>query len=264
MNTKVLNELSRQSLRALAASLRDGPLSSGLTRYPLQQISGSRASELEKCLKFLAEAGMTSSQVALLVEAVEDATADTPNLSDVVDLVLSGPEVAGVPTSDTLAILRRLIDEATSEVLLVGYAVHQGKQVFGRLAARMDEKPELRVWLCLDISRKQTDTSLSQEIVRRFAHDFRGKHWPGKRLPELYFDPRSLSENRDKRSSLHAKCIAIDRRVALITSANFTEAAQQRNIEAGVIVKYPLLVERLVGYFEGLQTSGQLVGCSLK
>jgi phosphatidylserine/phosphatidylglycerophosphate/cardiolipin synthase-like enzyme len=197
------------------------------------------------------------------VDAVADAKADTPNLSDVVDLVLSGPEVAGIPTSDTLAIMRRLIDESTSEVLLVGYAVHQGKQVFGRLAARMDEKPELRVWLCLDVSRKQTDTSLSQEIVRRFAQDFRGKHWPGKRLPDLCYDPRSLSDSGGTRSSLHAKCVVIDRRIAFITSANFTEAAQQRNIEAGVIVRYPLLVERLVGYFEGLRASGQLVSCPL-
>lgn len=259
MNTKVLNELSAQSLRALAGSLRDGALSSGITRYPLQQISGSRAAELEACLKFLSESEMTTGQMALLVEALANARADTPNFSDLVDLVLSGPEVAGVPTSDTLAIMRRLIDEATSEVLLVGYAVRQGRRVFERLAARMEEKPELKVWLCLDVSRKQTDTSLPQEIVRRFANDFREKHWPGKRLPELFYDPRSLSDARDKRSSLHAKCVVIDRRVALITSANFTEAAQQRNIEAGVIVRYPLFVERLVGYFEGLRASGQLV-----
>src|ERR1044072_7307094 len=72
-------------------------------------------------------------------------------------------------------------------------------------------------------------------------------------------DTVCLSDARDKRSSLHAKCVAIDRRVSLITSANFTEAAQQRNIEAGVIVRYPLFVERLVGYFEGLRASGQLV-----
>jgi phosphatidylserine/phosphatidylglycerophosphate/cardiolipin synthase-like enzyme len=202
---------------------------------------------------------MTTGQMALLVEAVADARSNTPNFSDLVDLVLSGPEVPGIPTSDTLAVMRRLIDEAMSEVLLVGYAVHQGKRVFERLAARMDEKPQLRVWLCLDVSRKRTDTSLSQEIVRRFASDFREKHWPGNRFPELYYDPRSLSDSREKRSSLHAKCIVIDRRAALITSANFTEAAQLRNIEAGVIVRYPMFVERLAGYFEGLKAAGQLV-----
>ena len=81
--------------------------------------------------------------------------------------------------------------------------------------------------------------------------------------PKLYYDPRSLSESRTGRSSLHAKCIIVDRRVTLITSANFTEAAQQRNIEAGVVVWHHLFVERLAGYFEGLIASGALVALQL-
>jgi phosphatidylserine/phosphatidylglycerophosphate/cardiolipin synthase-like enzyme len=135
------------------------------------------------------------------------------------------------------------------------------RHLFERLAERMRAEPTLQVTFCLDISRGYTDTSLSSEIVRRFAAEFRRKHWPWPETPRVFYDPRSLSESRAARSSLHAKCIIIDRRVALITSANFTEAAQQRNIEAGVIVRHPLFVERLAGYFEGLITSGQLSPC---
>ena len=57
---------------------------------------------------------------------------------------------------------------------------------------------------------------------------------------------------------MHAKCIAVDPRVALITSANFTEAAQGRNIEAGVLVRHKPTVRRLVAYFEGLVERGDL------
>lgn len=261
MATKILHELSLQSLHSLAASLREGSLASGLTRHPLQQISGSRTEEVEKCLSSLIESGMTTAQLALLVDAVAEAKTFSTQPTDLVDLVLSGPDVPGIPTSDTAAVMRRLIDDATAELLLVGFAVYQGKRLFERLAARMDQAPQLKVSMYLDIARKQADTSLPQEIVRRFARDFQEKQWPGKRLPALFYDPRSLSDARNKRSSLHAKCVAIDRRVALITSANFTEAAQQRNIEAGVVVKQPWLVERLVGYFEGLVASKQLVCC---
>jgi phosphatidylserine/phosphatidylglycerophosphate/cardiolipin synthase-like enzyme len=35
---------------------------------------------------------------------------------------------------------------------------------------------------------------------------------------------------------LHAKCIVVDGRHALVTSANSTEAASQRTIEAGVLL----------------------------
>ncbi|MFY9224595.1 MAG: phospholipase D-like domain-containing protein [Blastocatellia bacterium] len=78
---------------------------------------------------------------------------------------------------------------------------------------------------------------------------------PMPKLPDLFYDPRSLSEDQQQRSSLHAKCIIIDRKIALVSSANFTEAAQTRNIEA-VVVRYEPFVERLANYFEGLQKSG--------
>src|SRR5205814_1763091 len=134
------------------------------------------------------------------------------------DLVISGPEVVGVPTADTAATIQTLIESAQAEIVLVGYAVHNGKRLFKRLAERMAEGPSLRVTFCLDIPRKLTDTSLASEIVRRFARDFVAKHWPGDRLPDLYHDPRALAENTQDRASLHAKCVVVDRRVAVITS----------------------------------------------
>lgn len=260
--TKILNELPLQSLQSLAASLRDGALSGGLSRQPLQQVAGSRVNELHQCLDEYIQSGMNTAHLSSLIAAVAEARASALNSSDLVELVISGPEVPGIPTSDTASQVRKLIDSAADQVLLVGYAVYQGKQVFNRLAKRMDEMPELRVTLCLDIARKQTDSSLPEEIVRRFAHDFREKQWPGTRLPNIFYDPRSLSDIGDKRSSLHAKSVLVDRKAALITSANFTEAAQQRNIEVGIVVRQGWLIDRLADYFDGLIASGQLKPCS--
>jgi hypothetical protein len=256
-----LHKLPTASLRSLAASLREGPLSSGITRYTLQQIAGIEATELKTCLEGLQQNGMTPAHIALLVEAIAQARDYKPNPSSLFELVLSGPDVPGIPTGDTAATIHSLIEEATFEVILVSYAVHNGERLFERLAARVEALPSLRVICCLDISRKYTDTSLSSEIVRRFAKEFKEKHWPWRPLPELFYDPRSLSEDWEQRSSLHAKCVIVDRRVALVTSANLTEAARRRNIEAGVVVKYKPFVERLVGYFEGLRSTGQLIAC---
>ena len=83
-------------------------------------------------------------------------------------------------------------------------------------------------------------------------------------LRDLYYDPRALAEDSQQRASLHAKCIIVDRRVALITSANFTEAAQRKNIEAGVLIRYEPFVTRLNSYFEALRDSGRLLRCSLR
>ena len=57
---------------------------------------------------------------------------------------------------------------------------------------------------------------------------------------------------------MHAKTVVVDRKVAFVTSANFTGAAQGRNIEAGVLLRQPSLAARLHGYFEGLIVTGVL------
>jgi phosphatidylserine/phosphatidylglycerophosphate/cardiolipin synthase-like enzyme len=80
----------------------------------------------------------------------------------------------------------------------------------------------------------------------------------GERLPQLYYDPRSLDTEAVKRSSLHAKCVVVDRRVALVTSANFTEAAHKRNIEVGSLIRSERFAARLAGHFEALADAGLL------
>jgi phosphatidylserine/phosphatidylglycerophosphate/cardiolipin synthase-like enzyme len=206
---------------------------------------------------------MREPQIALLVEAVISARERAPDPHQLLDLVLSGPDVPGIPMAGTAAVMRTLFEEATSEVLLVGYVIHNAEQLFAPLAEKMHCLASLKVVFCLDIPRHYTDTSLSGEIVHRFAYEFRTKHWPWPDLPQLYYDPRSLDESTTERSSLHAKCLVIDRRVALVTSANFTEAAQDRNIEAGVLIRYAPLAERLANYFDALRRSGQLLECRL-
>ncbi len=146
---------------------------------------------------------------------------------------------------------------------MIGYAVHNAKPIFELLASRM-ANDNLHVEFCIEIGRKLGDTSLDSEIVRRFAQEFRETHWPFANLPDVYYDPRSLSNDPLKRSSLHAKCVVADRTKAMITSANFTQAAWLRNIEIGVLVKSHPLVAQLADYFAGLVTTHALSTCVLR
>jgi len=122
----------------------------------------------------------------------------------------------------------------------------------------MDKRPKMRVRLCLDISRHPGDTSRASGILERFAARFRDREWPGMRLPEVFYDPRALALKSDARASLHAKCVVIDGRAALLGSANLTAAAQQRNIEVGLLVRAPALAKALEAHFEGLIRHGFL------
>ena len=92
----------------------------------------------------------------------------------------------------------------------------------------------------------------SAALVRDFADRFRNDVWPGERLPDVFYDPRSLEDQGGPRAVLHAKCVVTDGRWTLLTSANFTEAAQERNIEAGVLVDDPRLAARVTRQLDEL------------
>ncbi len=91
-----------------------------------------------------------------------------------------------------------------------------------------------------------------------FASEFVRNERPGKRLPRVYYDPQSLEPAGRTASSMHAKCVIIDGREALVTSANFTEAAQQRNIELGLLEDSHGIAGRIEKHFISLTQNGFL------
>jgi len=258
-----LHDISVQGLRGLAGLCRESHPALPSSLHAIRQVIGTtQVASISGWLDDLRREGWTGLQTARLFEAVIEARRQSDGPLGAFDLVLSGPELIGVPTRDTSAVIHSLIAESQEEVLLVGYAVYGGRVLFEQLANRMAVSPNLDVRFYLDISRRHNDTSLSDEIVRRFARDFVTQQWPWTNRPKVFYDPRSLDAG-PTRSSLHAKCVVVDRRVALVTSANFTEAAQKRNIEVGVLLRHDPTVRRLAAYFEGLQSAGVLRECRL-
>lgn len=76
---------------------------------------------------------------------------------------------------------------------------------------------------------------------------------------QVHYDPGSLAEPGTKRAVLHAKCVVADDTRAFVTSANFTEAAQQRNIEVGVLLHDAEVARSLVAKFEQFVAGGHLM-----
>ena len=248
-----LCQLTSEDLSQLAGALRSGRIAPPfsplvLRRYLPESMAALVAIELQQRV---AE-GMESRHLADCLEMLCHDRGRRPVAEDLIDLVWTGPEVPGADNRDTGGVVRELFGTAEEELLLAGFAVYQGREVFKRLAERMSERPSLRVRFFLDVHRSPADTSQAEEILRRFVLRFQAHEWPGGRLPELYYDPRSLDLEAAKRSSLHAKCLVVDRRTAFVNSANFTEAAQTRNIEAGVLIRCQRFAARLIGHFDSL------------
>jgi hypothetical protein len=256
----VLHRLSTPDLAALAAALRSGRLAPPYSEVAVRRhCGGGVAAMAATLLGELHADGMLPKHAARLIEAVAFTREELPSPSEVTELVWTGPECPGLTNRDTGVVVRELFGSATTDVLIAGFAVYQGHSVFRRLAERMAEIPALRVRMFLDIRRPWGDATPASELVWKFVTHFRTQEWPGERVPDLCYDPRSLEDHKDERSSLHAKCIVVDRRTAFVTSANFTAAAQTRNIEVGALIRSPVFAEELHRHFERLLMSGQLV-----
>ena len=251
--------LSAADLRALALAVRTGRLGPPFSATGVQRMLDSAvASGVAASLREFSEAGTPTAGIAATLELLAASIEERPPLEELVDLVTTGPETGGAEYRDTSVVVAELFRKATESVLVAGYAVYQGQHVFHALAGRMQELPSLKVRLFLDVQRKSGDTSMDSEIVRRFAHRFRETQWPGDRpLPEVFFNPRSLASDPAKRSALHAKCVVVDSEEVFVSSANFTEAAQQRNIEIGLLLRSPAIASQVSRFFESLLAKRQ-------
>ena len=256
--SSAFSQLSGSDLTAVVRALRAGRLTE---TYPVVQLSSivpkAVADSVRDALLALKSQGFNAAQVAALLETLlsdrEHRDANVPSI----ELVTSGPEAPGVTNRDTSVVVRELFAHAERSVPVVGYAVYQGQQVFESLAKRMEESPDLDVRFFLNINRPDSDDTKSKDLVARFKQRFKDKQWPaGHRLPEVYYDPRSVADDEPIRSSLHAKCVVVDAEKVFVSSANFTEAGQKRNIEVGLLIDHPWLAKRITQHFGHLQDSG--------
>ena len=167
------------------------------------------------------------------------------------DFVWTGPEVAGLHARDTRRVYEELLGTAERSIWASSYVFSEGSQAFMTLARRMVAIPGLEVTLLLNIERRRGDTTTAESLVRRFADRFWSQEWPGRVRPKVYYDPRSVEVNGPG-GVLHAKAVVADEESVFITSANLTAAAQDRNIELGLLVRDRTLAATTVLHFRTL------------
>jgi phosphatidylserine/phosphatidylglycerophosphate/cardiolipin synthase-like enzyme len=171
------------------------------------------------------------------------------------ELVWSGPERAHATARDTAVVLRDLFDGAKQQVILAGYAFQGGGALMAPLWRAMRERAvEVKLFIHLkDVEKLSGSASKRAERAIRNALD---EAWPPSDVtPQIFYDPRAL-DPRAGFSSLHAKCVVVDNQRAFVSSANFTDRAQTRNIECGVLLDDPIFASHLARQWLGLVSSG--------
>ncbi len=252
------SDISRAGLLALSNALARGAATLRATAAQLARVLGE--DEIPAALRLfesLGDRGMNPEQVAITLQLLAEERRRAEEAR--AQLVWSDHDLRGA--RDTAVVAHELFREAQSSVLVstfnVGHKHKEGEPpghpLLAPLAARMVAVPALVVRVFLNIKRFG-DAGNTADQVARWARWFRRDLWPWDRVPEVYYDPRSLEGEGD--ACLHAKCIVVDDARAFVTSANLTESAHERNIEAGVLLRDPVFARDLRLHFEALVSRG--------
>ena len=252
--TSPLRALGRPALAALADGDAAGRLgapttAAGLAAHVPAQHLGAVTAELTD----LERDGMTGRHIARTLRLLIEEREAGQRMADRVQLVWTPAALDTIDARDTAVVVQEMFRWARQSVLICTYALDEKAKaaaLFGELAARMDAEPELAVRVFANVHRAHLDPRPADVLVHEFERRVRDQIWPGRRLPEVYFDPRSVELDAHKRAVLHAKAVVIDRRWTLLTSANFTEAAHERNIEAGTLIDDARLADRFTQQFD--------------
>lgn len=254
-----LHELPRATLAQLAEELERGQIAWPPSSFTLaNHVPANLLESVSEELAALSRHGMQARHVAWWLRAIVREREHTQLIQDEIELVWTGYEGTTTSSRDTKVVVHNLFSNANFSVVIAGYAIAQGKTIFEPLATRMEERPSLQVRMYLNIIRQHGDARHSHMLIEDFAETLRRDHWPWKKKPEIYIATGGLAQDGPK-SALHAKVVIVDGVQSLITSANFTEAAQLRNIEAGVLIHRPTFAQSLLSQFDGLIREGVLI-----
>ena len=243
---------SGAALRAVADALKSGHLTLPISRMALSRVTRLQEHAATEIVG-LSSAGITSALLARMLDLAAVASEAAPAVQT--ELVWTGPEGLAAQSRDTAVVAAEMFGAAERSVLVSTFVVRQGAMVFETLAQRMVERPELAVRVFLHVPREMRDTRHDSEILRGYSDHFR-RQWPWPQTPQVFYDPRSIVPEAADRATWHAKCVVIDDEQAFVTSANFTEWAQSRNVEAGILVRGGSLPRQLRSQFDGLVQAG--------
>lgn len=245
------DHVRKRLVSAVEAGLVTPPYSAGSLRSVLGLRDGEEP--IVAALRELEMKGISGQAVAPWIRSLERVAARIPAPA----LVWSGPEAPGLYARDTRRVYEELLGSAQRSVWISTYAFFDGPKAFETVARRMDAVGGLHVTLLLNIQRKRGDTTAADQLVRRFADRFWSTEWPGSSRPRVFYDPRAIALDGPE-GVLHAKAVVVDDEAVFITSANLTEAALDRNIELGLVVRDRALALTVSSHFRVLIERGLL------
>lgn len=246
-----LSRIAQPMLELLLSAVERGRLECPFSEADLAD-AGFRgiASDVITALHGADRAGV---EIALRVAIAERVHRPPPRL----DLVWTGPETKASIAKETGLVVSRLFASARQSVIVGGYAFDT-PSILKPLHEAMT-RHGVRATFFVDIESGARPEDVEVHATAAIDRFFREVWTFGLPKPDVYYDPRTAIRGDVPGyawATLHAKCIVVDDERAFITSANFTDRGQTRNIEAGVLIEDTAFSEELAGHWRQLIAEG--------
>jgi cardiolipin synthase A/B len=223
------------SLEEVCGALESGRLQRDSTA-PIRAAVAGGSSVVEAHLQVLQSLwgreapALSATALAILLRASVAAALESRRRQSVTQVVWTGPKVEGSFLRSTREVVRELIRGARNELVVIGYwiaARHEDEGIVEEVIELVGEAVHRGVNVKLIIDERERINGWDNRKVLLAA-------WPSDvPFPQIF--TWRLPAN-DRHLKLHAKVLVADRKDALVTSANLTFYAMDRNMEMGVRV----------------------------
>ena len=132
----------------------------------------------------------------------------------------------------------QMINRARHSIMIVGYWMYDIQDLLGEISTLQEERG-LRITFIMDSAKRWR-----RQILRA---------WNKKYKPDI------LEPSTDHVKTLHAKIIIVDKSEILITSANMTINAMEKNIEAGIWTSDQDIVDSCRAVFDEFKENGTII-----
>lgn len=246
-----LNELSYTTLINLSNALEnqrlflDASLAS-INRYVPQHQSLLVSQEFQNFQAL----EMNEKAVAYTLKLLAQEKKKLQDYQDQIEVVWTVPHISGNRNRDTALIVEDLFKAAQREILIATFVLDKPSKtfrIFHPLILNMANNPNLKAKIILTVKRPYKSEIPTAILLRQFSEHFKNEIWGNSRHPDVFYDSRSLNRHQiSEQHCLHSKFIVIDQKQVFLTSANFTEAAHQRNIETGILLRDETIAKNIV------------------
>ena len=234
--TALVKDLHPERVRKLAAILRRFDKESDSKIYEISDFeSNKEMSDLIDCWKMSDVTPLElASMLSVAAHAYHSARAEWT-----AQLAWTGPKTPWVATRRTEQVLLEIIRAASERLFMMSFIVYKADSITQALFDAIQSGVDVSI--LIDSGKKHDDSSI--HILKNSL--------PGAKIYTW--------ENKDETFSggrVHAKLVVADARFCFLSSANLTEYALERNMEAGVLIQGGEVPDRLHRHLDALVSMG--------